>query len=964
MLILTATAARCAGEVAGRLPMTKWWKCDVQIATPAWKFTMPGDANFDLTTEAGKRQFADRYMDELVAKGIEVIVLADHNTGAWIDVMVDAGKRKGVIVFPGCEVTTGSGADGIHIIVIGERNKTSHDFDLLLAGPLGFTDEHPRYHRHGNDNVPGSSGKTILQILDDLPDDYLVIAPHALTQNGIANGGTAQGDIRWKALHHPRLGAVDPGDCSNATTDSFNDKFRSRALNLFPRIIDLAFVASSDAYSFANFGSRFCWVRMEEPSIEALRQAFLDPEARIICNWDSRLADYPEANPNQIRHAWLKKIDLNGSLGNSTSALSIEFHPRLNVIIGGRGSGKSTVVAAIRQLYSGFSTLPEMVRQEAQTFSERIFASAELSATHRIQNSQDEQRATWSKVAGALTQPANGPAVPTNFRIRVVNQKELFERVSHDRDDPLSASRSFLAFVDESLGLLKTTTVNPGSWWRRFEDAAAEWMTATREHQKLKGDLAQLPSIRAKIRDLESQVAAFDSPEAKARREKNEAKLKQREFLAERETATRTFLTELQRTASVSNLAEDETQIQPSEITPFVTKLSEIETALRNSVRDLANTTSQQVDAWRTEVNRSEWNQSVTAAEADERAYVEELKAKGIDPEAYSQLKLQLGQQQSLEKSLATKEVKLESVRQRTETAWQAIQHLLQERRQARTKLIQDVSQRSGRLKFELRGHRDTVGWADSIRDLLNLRADAFLEDVPMLADWIWGAADDATRDIRWTMWRLALATGDFNQLTSRENANLRTAWQKRLESLDETLRLRLATETADDTVQISFLKDGGLPERNEDWQDITQGSPGQRTAAMLGFVLHHGDEPLVLDQPEDDLDTEWISNLVVRELRASRWKRQIIVVTHNANIPVNGDAERVVVLENKSGALQIRQTIRHTNGVDETMLHCGAIEVKLVREDIQNIMEGGIRAFVQREKKYNNEVRINTTGV
>jgi DNA repair ATPase RecN len=943
--------------------MTKWWKCDVQIATPAWKFTMPANANYDLTTEAGKRQFADRYMDELLAKGIEVIVLADHNTGNWIDVMAEAGKRKGVIVFPGCEVTTGSGADGIHIIVIGERNKTSHDFDLLFAGALGFNDEHPRYHRHGEENVPGSSGKTILQILDDLPDDYLVIAPHALTQNGIANGGTAQGDIRWKALHHPRLGAVDPGDCSNPTEESFNGRFRRRELNLFPRIKDLAFVASSDAYSFENFGSRFSWIRMEEPSIEALRQAFLDSEARIICNWDSRLADYPEANPNQIRHGWLKKVELNGSLGNSTSALSIEFHPRLNVIIGGRGSGKSTVVAAIRQLYSGFSTLPEMVRQEAEVFRDRIFGLAELSSIHRIQNSQDEQRATWSKPAGALTQPANGPAVPTNFRVRVVNQKELFERVSHDRDDPLSASRSFLAFVDESLSLLKTATVQPGSWWRRFEDASAEWMTATREHQKLKGDLAQLPSIRSKIGDLEAQVAAFDSPEAKARREKNEAKIKQREFLAERESAIRAFLTELQNTGSPSALTEREAQAPSPEIVPFVTKLTEIETELRNGLRELVNTTNQQVDAWRTEVNGSEWNLSVTAAEADEKAYVDELKAKGINPEAYTQLKLQLGQQQTLEKSLAVKEAKLESVRQRTETAWQSVQQLLQQRRQIRTKLIQDVSQRSGRLKFELRAHRDTVGWANSIRDLLNLRADAFLEDVPALADWIWSAADDATRDIRWAMWRLALATGDFSQLASRDNADLRTAWQKRMESLDETLRLRLAAETADDIVQISFLKDGGQAERNEDWQDITQGSPGQRTAAMLGFVLHHGDEPLVLDQPEDDLDTEWISNLVVRELRASRWKRQIIVVTHNANIPVNGDAERVVVLENKSGALQIRQTTRRENGIDVMVPHCGAIEIKLVREDIQNIMEGGIRAFVQREKKYNNEVKISSAG-
>jgi ATPase subunit of ABC transporter with duplicated ATPase domains len=127
----------------------------------------------------------------------------------------------------------------------------------------------------------------------------------------------------------------------------------------------------------------------------------------------------------------------------------------------------------------------------------------------------------------------------------------------------------------------------------------------------------------------------------------------------------------------------------------------------------------------------------------------------------------------------------------------------------------------------------------------------------------------------------------------------------------------------------------------------------------MLGFVLHHGEEPLVLDQPEDDLDTEWISRLVVQELRASRWKRQIIVVSHNANIPVNGDAERVIVLENKDGALQVRHSTETRNGVPHQMLHCGAIEIKVVREDIQDIMEGGIRAFIQREKKYNNEVKI-----
>ena len=67
--------------------MTKWWKCDLQIATPAWNFTMPADVSYDTSSDEGKKQFAERYMDELLDKGVEVVALADHNTGDWIDVM-------------------------------------------------------------------------------------------------------------------------------------------------------------------------------------------------------------------------------------------------------------------------------------------------------------------------------------------------------------------------------------------------------------------------------------------------------------------------------------------------------------------------------------------------------------------------------------------------------------------------------------------------------------------------------------------------------------------------------------------------------------------------------------------------------------------------------------------------------------------------------------------------------------
>ena len=126
----------------------------------------------------------------------------------------------------------------------------------------------------------------------------------------------------------------------------------------------------------------------------------------------------------------------------------------------------------------------------------------------------------------------------------------------------------------------------------------------------------------------------------------------------------------------------------------------------------------------------------------------------------------------------------------------------------------------------------------------------------------------------------------------------------------------------------------------------------------MLSFVLHHGSEPLVLDQPEDDLDTDWISQLIVRELRTSRWSRQLIVVTHNANIPVNGDADRVIVMENIGGNIAVRRTrSEFPDGSEVDVIHTGPIELPAVRTDIQNIMEGGIIAFVNRERKYNNEL-------
>ena len=120
--------------------------------------------------------------------------------------------------------------------------------------------------------------------------------------------------MRWRAIHHDRLVALDAGDCANPQGDNFKARFQRRELENFPRLPDLAFVSTSDAYALDEVGRRFAWIRMAEPSTEALRQAFLDHESRILCDWSPALTAFPDANPNNVRHAWISSVQLAGTL--------------------------------------------------------------------------------------------------------------------------------------------------------------------------------------------------------------------------------------------------------------------------------------------------------------------------------------------------------------------------------------------------------------------------------------------------------------------------------------------------------------------------------------------------------------------------------------------------------------------------------------------------------------------------
>ena len=143
-----------------------------------------------------------------------------------------------------------------------------------------------------------------------------------------------------------------------------------------------------------------------------------------------------------------------------------------------------------------------------------------------------------------------------------------------------------------------------------------------------------------------------------------------------------------------------------------------------------------------------------------------------------------------------------------------------------------------------------------------------------------------------------------------------------------------MALYCPEDTVGVRFRDAGSSKGR----RSLSQGSPGQQTAALLAFVLGFGNEPIILDQPEDDLDNTLIYELLVNRFREMKSTRQMIVVTHNPNIVVHGDAEYVISLNANGG-----QTIvgRH-----------GGLQERDVRDEICRVMEGGREAFQSRYRR------------
>jgi hypothetical protein len=242
-----------------------------------------------------------------------------------------------------------------------------------------------------------------------------------------------------------------------------------------------------------------------------------------------------------------------------------------------------------------------------------------------------------------------------------------------------------------------------------------------------------------------------------------------------------------------------------------------------------------------------------------------------------------------------------------------------------------------GKLVFVVRRQVNVQSWAEKGESLLDLRKSGSFKGKGALLDAVIKELKQAWET--GTAQEISIALATFREKHEQDILDHAQAERKDVAEFVSWANRIAEWLYSTDHISLSYgvLYDG---------IDIQQLSPGTRGIVLLLLYLaidKEDDRPLIIDQPEENLDPKSIFDELVPLFRSVKNRRQIIIVTHNANLVVNADADQVIIA--KAGA--------HTPGQLPVMNYIsGGLENKIIRQEVCKILEGGADAFKERAKR------------
>jgi ABC-type lipoprotein export system ATPase subunit len=864
---------------------SRFYACDLQVHTAADARQGYGNVGGREPNEAFARQLVQAHVEA----GVEVIAVSDHNRVDWYPVLRAAGDELGVFVFPALEFSV----NRCHLLAIWDRTNQGFELAQQFLKTLWKPGEEP-FEKNGDPRPVGH--RQVLEWAEDAArHKALVLAPHATAKDiGIFASGvcTNRKDV-------VKSGLVAGFDVfGNRSADVLKNPAAE-----FGEIPPRWFI-SGDTRRFEDVGKRAVYLKLgETPTLEGLRQAFLMPETRVRfpaalkAQWGHVVgARFVEA----VAPVWprLKRLKIKGGFHND---IDVAFGPGLNAVIGGKGTGKSTLIEILRYVLdaSGAS-------QEARGNREHNFrANAEADVTF-VDEAGDEYevRRSGSKDPARLIRGGKDLAVEVSRRVsvRVFGQRELQDLAG--RADLL---RDFVA-----------------------AEGGAEWTDALTTERTLVGSIRDLDTELDKI---EGQLAGLDDDEHELeditdRMEQINARgvsghIERQSALGDADAKVRTAA-EWPRTVKDA-LAELSAALPVPEVPEVPTEHAALREALSRlgaAVTDATTRVSNAADDALRDIEPAV--QAWGAQHARERGEIErELAEAGLsDPRDLDSLQ---GRARDLKAALAD----LPAKRQRAETVQTqratSLRQLADVRRE-KSRHVEDAARRlNASVGQRVRVRVDPLADKDALQSAL----DSAVKGQGVRTDQLRRLGDTHTPSI--------VANAIREGTAKVEALGCSAATASKLCSLDAGIVRKIEEADTPDRIVVEVnLADGN---GEDSWHDVADVSPGQRATALLALVLAGGSDPLVVDQPEDDLDNQYIYEEVVKVLAEVCQSRQVIVATHNANIPILGDAEMVLALDAEAARGKV--------------LACGGLEDPDVAEWSRKILEGGEAAFQARHRRY-----------
>lgn len=825
-----------------------------------------------------QNSFINAYVSALKEANINVGVITNHNKfdREEYKAIRKAAKKQDIFILPGVELTIKEGANGIHTLIVFNPDEwfesgNNHIQTFLTAAFATIPNPENRNTKSVYDL------KNVFEQLDAYGRDYFIIFAHVDQNSGLfseCKGGLLESLAGFVPFRNRVLGLQKSRTHDNLT------QFK-RYCGYLPALVE-----GSDPKSITDIGKgdKCTYLKIGEYSYDAIKFALQDHKDRV------------SENVPDSKHGFIESISFQGG---KFDGQTIIFSRDLNTLIGIRGSGKSSVLEAVRYV---LGLTAQMDKEYKESLVKNVFGSGGKATLSVID--KHGKRYSVSRIFGERINVLDENGNDLN-----INPISLFDGVQYFGQKDLSSS------ADHENGLLEKLISGRIGQSSNLDSCVNELVRTVERLLDVSKIPQQMTEVTTLQTELEHKLSIFEEKGVADKLKKQSGYATDTTKLDAVKNRIDAILRDIRNAFSKNTVASNALDGYSSDFNKDIfddvsTVLSLIDaqlTQIGSCIAEIEKQCSSMEDIISCLKER-------TDSLADEFAEIKrEIKDETLDVDSFVKMTTELQKTKEKLKQLseeASSKSKIEAsftkaTRERNEvllTTYNAYKAETERINQNQTELRIEITFKGDRegFKSQLKNDFKGTGISDTKYQAIS---DAFTDYAAIIEDWI---------------------ICDGNKLKSIVTSSEYVKLEDKLRDQYEEL-LRRQVEN-----KVDIYYHGKL---------LRQHSIGQRASALILFILTQDDNDMIfIDQPEDDLDNKVIYDEVITAIVQKKPYMQFIFATHNANIPVLGDSERVLVVEFQETKIDVAQ---------------GNIDLDSTHKQIVDIMEGGKEAFEKRQLIY-----------